>query len=153
MGVVLEKLLLITAVYGVIVIVSPKGENGNIVKFACAIGMMVFLINTAADMSFIDISGLMHTDEIKQGAAKGKEMMKAEINKEIVRYIEKDISDICERYGVKSDVEIEITIEDGNAQIEKIELKGDFASRQGTGFVMNEIKNKYGVHEVIIIED
>ena len=59
MGVVLEKLLLITAVYGVIVIVSPKGEGGNIVKLACAIGMMVLLINTLTDMTYVDLSGLI----------------------------------------------------------------------------------------------
>jgi len=149
---ILKNLIVLTIVYGGITLVSGNGASGNLVRFSCALGMLVFITGKIGGAAINNFTPLYDISEIEQGVEEGEKMFNIGLNEGISSYIEKDITEICQKYGADGEVEISLKVENEQVEIEKIELIGDFKSEQGIGFIKREIMNTYGVDEVNVIE-
>ena len=148
----LKKMIVLTIIYGGLTLISGKGSSGNLVRFSCALGMLVFLSGKISNIFAVEMVDIYDNSVIEQSVQQGKKKFDIGLNKEISDYIEKDILSICRKYGADGDVEVSLKIKNGQAEIETIGLVGNFESAQGIGFIKNEIMNTYGIDEVKIIE-
>ena len=149
----LEKLLMLILLYGAVSLISVKGASGDIVRFTCVIGTLVFLTGKVNMFCTDVLMPFVNTDIIEESSKKGKEIFEMELNSKIEEYIENDIREICHKYGADGEVEVDIGVKDEKAQIEEIIISADFDSIQGIGFIKNEIMKIYNVDEVKIIEN
>lgn len=147
-----EKLILLTLIYGGIILMSGKGASGNILRFSCAVGMLVFL--SGSGDAVVRFENMMFYDmaSVQESADEGEKMFENSLHEQLKARLESEIQSICNRYGARGDVSVNLKIENRDVEIESIELSGDFESLNGLGFIKNEIKNTYNVDEVKIVE-
>lgn len=147
-----EKLILLTLIYGGIILLSGNGASGNLLRFSCAVGILVFLSGSGDAIVRFENMVLYDMESVRESADEGEKMFENALHEELKARLESEIQSICRRYGAQGDVAVKLKVENREAEIESIELSGDFESLQGLGFIKNEIKNIYNVDEVKIIE-
>lgn len=148
----LEKIIALAIIYGIIMAISKKGVQNELLRFGCALGMLIAIMGIKPYIKEYGYVLKGHSSEIEYNIDKGQEIFNIQLNQRVTENIENGINEIAMKYGKNCETEVHLNVTKRGVDLTEIKIYGNFPSQQGVGFMKNEIIKTYGKHEVTVIE-